>query len=62
MICALRNFSIAFTTSLLTPRGLEATHTITVIAKDTNQNEIEITQPKTIYPGEIPEPGPIIVG
>ncbi|MFX1480084.1 MAG: hypothetical protein ACFFCI_18345 [Promethearchaeota archaeon] len=36
-------------------------HTITVIAKDSNQNEIEITQQLTVYPGEIPGPGPIII-
>ncbi|MFX1478659.1 MAG: hypothetical protein ACFFCI_11075, partial [Promethearchaeota archaeon] len=36
-------------------------HTIIVKAKDTNQNEIEISQQLTIVPGEVPGPGPIII-
>ena len=40
----------------------EGIHTIKVIAKDTNQNEIEIKEPKRIYPGSSPPPPPIIVG
>ena len=42
--------------------AVEKIHTIKVIAKDSNQNEIEISQQLRVFPGSSPPPPPIIVG